>query len=389
MAADKINLSALYRALGATANAQHEEIGISIFVDVTSSPVLVETIRRLFMPDDPGQVTLRVEAFGDEMPQFGVSTTPGPDVPGRSTSRGGLVASTQLVVVVAGTSPFAGAIQARCDVIGIPCVTVCTDPARVSRIAEGEGMPISPENLLFLEGEGAVRVEVEVPGKATDGRADAGSEGASEGEEPLPLGARAFAEDLGGWIVDHCRDRRLAFAHAFRFVRRPLARETIRTTSAENALIGAVFFIPGADLPIMTLNQVKMVLQIAAAYGQEINLSRAKEIAVIVAGGFVFRAVARQLAGLVPGLGWAVKGGIGYSGTMAMGRSALDYFESGGDMGEVASKLMQGAEKVAKVAIDMGMNMRGGQEDDEDSITVHDIVIEPMVTDMGMRGVRD
>ncbi|NLG66575.1 MAG: hypothetical protein GX536_02560, partial [Actinobacteria bacterium] len=45
--------------------------------------------------------------------------------------------------------------------------------------------------------------------------------------------------------------------------------------------------------------------------------------------GLGFRAVARQLMGLVPGVGWAVKGGVGYAGTKALGEAAFRYFESG------------------------------------------------------------
>ena len=45
--------------------------------------------------------------------------------------------------------------------------------------------------------------------------------------------------------------------------RRPSRRPRSRTASS-----GLVMVIPGADLPIMTANQAKMVLQIAAAYGE-------------------------------------------------------------------------------------------------------------------------
>ena len=50
----------------------------------------------------------------------------------------------------------------------------------------------------------------------------------------------------------------------------------------------------------------------------------------MVAAGLGFRTVARQLVGLVPGLGWAVKGGVAYAATLAVGEAAEAYFAAGG-----------------------------------------------------------
>jgi len=88
-----------------------------------------------------------------------------------------------------------------------------------------------------------------------------------------------------------------------------------------------VAIIPGADMPIMTLNQAKMLLQIAAAYDKALGKERLKELAAIVGGGFAFRAIARQLVALAPGWGWIIKGGIGFTGTASMGYAAIAYFE--------------------------------------------------------------
>ena len=79
----------------------------------------------------------------------------------------------------------------------------------------------------------------------------------------------------------------------------------------------------------MTINQIRMVLKIAAAYGEELGLDRALEILSVVGTGFVFRALARQALDFVPGFGWALKGAVGFSGTVAMGQAAIAYFEAG------------------------------------------------------------
>lgn len=151
---------------------------------------------------------------------------------------------------------------------------------------------------------------------------------------------------LSAWLADEIGSKRLALAHNFAFMRRAVANEAVQATAMQNALVGAVAFVPGADMSIMTANQAKMLLQIAAAYGEKLGPERLRELAAIVGGAFVLRTVARQILGFVPVLGWAVKGGIGYAGTVAMGKAAVEYFEDGADLAEVARRLREGAGEV-------------------------------------------
>jgi uncharacterized protein (DUF697 family) len=112
-------------------------------------------------------------------------------------------------------------------------------------------------------------------------------------------------------------------------LRMAAANRVIGRTAAQNALVGVAFFVPGSDLPVMTLNQVKMVLSIANLYGFQIDRERAVEIAGIVGMGFGLRALARRLVRSIPGIGPIVKGVTGYAATVAMGRAAITYFEQG------------------------------------------------------------
>ena len=155
-------------------------------------------------------------------------------------------------------------------------------------------------------------------------------------------------ERLGHWLVDNLGSKRLALAHNFAFIRRLVADDAVKTTALQNALVGGVAIIPGADMPIMTANQAKMLLQIAAAYGQPMSVDRVKELAAVVGGAFVLRTVARQLLATVPVLGWAIKGGIGYTGTLAMGKAAIEYFEEGGDLGGIAQRFKDASRKASQ-----------------------------------------
>ena len=111
-------------------------------------------------------------------------------------------------------------------------------------------------------------------------------------------------------------------------LRGAVCAELIRSFSKRNALIAAAVFIPGVDMPVLTLNQARLVLRIALAYGQPVDNQRAAELAGVVGAGFGFRTVARELLDVVPVAGWAVKGAIAYSGTRAIGEAAVRYFEA-------------------------------------------------------------
>ncbi len=153
---------------------------------------------------------------------------------------------------------------------------------------------------------------------------------------------------LGEWFAENLSGKRLALANNFSFMRRAVAIESIQATSMQNAAIGAAPWLPGADMPLMTANQMKMVLQIAASYGESLSGRRVRELAAVLGGAFALRAVARTLAGFIPGFGWVLRGGIGYSGTLAMGYAALEYFEAGGSAEGLSRKMKEVRERLRR-----------------------------------------
>lgn len=110
-------------------------------------------------------------------------------------------------------------------------------------------------------------------------------------------------------------------------LREPLCRELIESFSRKNGIAAVAIFVPGADFPVLTLNQLRLVLRLAAAHGVEVDQQRAPEVLATIAAGLGFRAVARQVLGAIPVAGWLLKGGIAYVGTRAVGEAAHRYFE--------------------------------------------------------------
>lgn len=291
-----------------------------------------------------------------------------------------------MAVIVAGFSEEVGRRAAEIRAAGVPVMVVTSMPSLVADMASAYGNPIpegdlvAPEGVEGCEADGdAACASGEVAGAhvsvfagiraAKSAGAAAGSAGAAASspdalDAPIPIDAAAACaldRRMGEWVVAACREKRLALALSFPFVRKPLSLEAVSATSLQNAGIGLVLFIPGADMPLMTLNQAKMLLQIAAAYGEPMSAARVKELAAIVAGGFACRSVARQVAGAVPAIGWAVKAGVGYAGTKAMGLAAVEYFERGGNIAGLAGVVSSATAKATQIAGDVAATPAGAR----------------------------
>jgi len=138
----------------------------------------------------------------------------------------------------------------------------------------------------------------------------------------------------GGFPLDELADAlasRLGESGTVLAARLPVLRdavcdELIESFSRKNGILGVAIFVPGADFPVLALNQLRLVLRLASAHGVEVDQTRVPEVLATIGAGFGFRAVARQLLGAVPVAGWAIKGATAYAGTRALGEAARRYF---------------------------------------------------------------
>ncbi len=155
------------------------------------------------------------------------------------------------------------------------------------------------------------------------------------------------ADVLAEAVSDAADEGAVALAAQLPVLRREACRQLIRRTSRQNAVVGCLFIIPGADMPVMTLNEARMILRIAAAHGETVGAERAIELLGVIGSGFGFRAIARQLLDFLPGPGWVVKGGVAWSGTRALGEAAHAYFDS--SMRVTPSRLSPLVDKLKKL----------------------------------------
>lgn len=147
----------------------------------------------------------------------------------------------------------------------------------------------------------------------------------------IPISAKKgtnVAEKLVPALVDALPDLAVALGRELPALRRAAADKIIRQAAMLNTAIGAEP-IPFIDIPVLLTTQARMVLRIAAIYGEPFTARHAKELIGTIAGGLAFRYLAQQGAKLVPIGGWAVAAGIAAVGTWAIGHVAIEYFESG------------------------------------------------------------
>ena len=111
-------------------------------------------------------------------------------------------------------------------------------------------------------------------------------------------------------------------------LREAVIGELIEACARRNGLIGAAVFVPGLDMPVLTMNEMRMVVRIALANGRELDSRLWPEVLSVVAAGFGLRRIAAELLDLLPVAGWMVKGGVAYSGTRAIGEAARQRFNA-------------------------------------------------------------
>jgi uncharacterized protein (DUF697 family) len=145
---------------------------------------------------------------------------------------------------------------------------------------------------------------------------------------PLRPGEGFPLEELGRRLAAKDENGAVALAARLPALRRGVADALVARVARQNAAIAAAVFIPGVDFPVLTLNQLRLVLRIAAANGEEIDAGRLPEILGVVGTALGFRALARQAHGVIPIAGWAVQGAVAYAGTRTLGEAAIRYFET-------------------------------------------------------------
>ena len=149
----------------------------------------------------------------------------------------------------------------------------------------------------------------------------------------IPISARTgenIAEELIPAMIEASPDAALIIGHELPAFRREAAQRIIRNATLVGLAAG-LQPIPLIDIPILLGTQIRLVLRLAALYGEPLNsadaLKHARELTATMVGGLGLRYLAEQAAKLVPFGGDVVAGVIAGASTWSIGQVALEYYE--------------------------------------------------------------
>jgi len=147
-------------------------------------------------------------------------------------------------------------------------------------------------------------------------------------------------------ILNAREDLDLPLARSFYPFRKPVVDRVVTAVARENALFAIASALPNfggfidmpwsvgefiSDTAFITMNQVRMALLVAAASDKKVGYADQKtELVSILGGAFGWRALARELVGLIPlGGGLIPKGAIAFAATYVLGKG-LEHFHGVG-----------------------------------------------------------
>ena len=155
--------------------------------------------------------------------------------------------------------------------------------------------------------------------------------------------ATHLLSSLARWILDRT-DKDTAF------MRIAAAMRVVRSATMANLATGALFFMPGADFPVMTMTQLGMMLKLAGVFGKPMRVERAYEAAMVLAGAIALRAGARAVARRIGRPGVVFKALVAGAGTFGMGCCLSAYYERDIDYGPL-NDFFRGAYSRAKTLL--------------------------------------
>jgi small GTP-binding protein len=141
-----------------------------------------------------------------------------------------------------------------------------------------------------------------------------------------------IAEELLPTMIEASPEAALVIGHELPAYRRSAAQRIIRNATLVSLAAG-IEPIPLIDIPILLGTQIRLVLRLAALYGEPIGAANVmlhtRALISTMAGGLGFRLLAEQAAKAVPFGGDFVAGAIAGAATWSMGQVALEYYDSG------------------------------------------------------------
>jgi uncharacterized protein (DUF697 family) len=230
------------------------------------------------------------------------------DVPLRIEQSNDLRTASLIVLAIAGNLPATPELQRSADQLalaGAPVVVACLGSSRLPALSGGQSLDLGRLHVIFVPQPSSEQIDTTL----------------------LP----ELVEQIRG-------EERVAAARRLAGLRDAVTRALIGEASFSNATYaltsGISEIIPvlnlplnAADLLVLTKNQALMVYRIGLAFGAPGDFQdQMREIVPVIGSGFMWRQIARQLVGLIPGFGIVPKVAVAYAGTYAVGQAAARWY---------------------------------------------------------------
>ena len=151
-------------------------------------------------------------------------------------------------------------------------------------------------------------------------------------------------DDLRARISEHSGNSAVALGRWYPAFRNAAANAVINETSRANAQFTLMASVPtvipvigaiasaGADMIVLTKNQLLMAIKLAAIHGQPLGDKKAifKDLMPVIGSGFLWRTLAREGVAFLPfAAGTVPRVAIAFAGTYATGRAVDGYYRFG------------------------------------------------------------
>jgi len=144
----------------------------------------------------------------------------------------------------------------------------------------------------------------------------------------VPPGAGFPIDEIARTLAARLGEKATNLGRRIPVLRDEVARHLVASFSTKAGWTAGAWFVPGGEFLPLTVQQVRLVLRIAHVYGHDVDPLRTPEVIGVVAGAYGWRGLARRLLGTRALPGWAVRGGVAYAATRAVGEAAIRRFSA-------------------------------------------------------------
>lgn len=219
-------------------------------------------------------------------------------------------------IILAGADRYSVLTYQALQVKEVPVLIMCIDPHLIVNAAKASGVDVRKGDVICPSLKKYTWVE--------------GPDGASIDFNDYNEGMDASLKSkLTDWLYYYSEAVQISFAAHFPFLRSAISIRLINACAIENAGVGVLKILPGADMPLMTLNQARMLLELAGIYGYDISSDRIIEMVVLVLSAFGFRYLSNYVNDNSPIPEFVVDAVFGFGGTELIGFLAREYFSRG------------------------------------------------------------